>query len=240
MLSAPKEEYHVHIKNSLFQWEKISYRFLPTLSRLFENDENLVDQSVKRMIFSHDVGKLSEKWQNVMNQIANGKKLHTPPHSSLGSAYLLEWNRKIGIDSNLTKASIFAVLIHHVDSGISGSNLESPDAQIILEGLVQGGNEIIWHEDGDNVLSSLQSSDSILPLKYVTLNSLTDLSDVLRSWSKCPKLLDQHNHRLLGSSLHHILKICDWRAASEREVDDKEKEVHRSVLEILQNGGIVP
>lgn len=240
MLSAPKEEYHVHIKSSLSQWEKISYRFLPTLSRLFETNDSLVDQYVKRMIFSHDVGKLTEKWQYIMTLIANGKKMHTPPHSSLGGAYLLEWNKQINVDSDFSNACIFAVLIHHVDSGISGSNLESPDAQIILEGLVQGGNEIKWHVDGDNVLSSMLFSESIIPLKNVTLKSLTNLSDNLHSWSKCPRLLDQHKHRLLGSSLHHILKICDWRAASEREVDDKEKEVYRSVLKVLQNGGILP
>lgn len=240
MLSAPKEEYRIHIVNSLSQWDKVSGRFLPTLSRLFDADEDTVNQSVKRMIFSHDIGKLTKRWQEVISIIATGKKMHTPPHASLGAAYLLEWNKKIGIDSDLGNASVFAVLIHHIDSGVSGNNLESPDAQAILEGLVRGGDEILWHEDGDKVLNSLIFGDSVLPLNSTTLRSLTDLSNVLRSWSKCPRLLDQHRHRLLSSSLHHILKICDWRAATERESDDKEREVRRSVLEVLLNGGIIP
>lgn len=239
MLSAPKEEYYVHITNSLSQWDKISSRFLSTLSRLFDADEDTVNQSVKRMIFSHDIGKLTKRWQEVISIIANGKKMHTPPHASLGAAYLMEWNKKRGANSNIGNASVFAVLIHHIDSGVSGNNLESPDAQVILEGLVQGGNKIIWHENGDHVLSMLKFSDDILPLKNITLQSLTDLSDALRLWSKCSRLLDQHKHRLLTSSLHHILKICDWRAATERESDDKEKEVRRSVLEVLLNGGIL-
>lgn len=240
MLSAPKEEYHVHITNSLSHWDKVSNRFLSTLSRLFDADEDTVNQSVRRMIFSHDIGKLTKRWQEVISIIANGKKMHTPPHASLGAAYLLEWNKKIGIDNDLGNASIFAVLIHHIDSGVSGNNLESPDAQVILEGLVRGGAEILWHEDGNDELVSLMFTASILPLKDITLRSLTDSSDILRSWSKCPRLLDQHRHRLLSSSLHHILKICDWRAATERESDDKEKEVRRSVLEVLLNGGILP
>jgi len=238
MLSAPKEEYHVHITKSLSQWDKISNRFLSTLSRLFDADEDTVNQSVKRMIFSHDIGKLTKRWQEVISIIVNGKKMHTPPHASLGAAYLLEWNKKNGINNDLVNASVFAILIHHIDSGVSGSNLESPDAQMILEGLVREGDEINWHEEGDKVLSTFMF-DGILPLNSITLKSLTNLSDALRSWSKCPRLLDQHKHRLLSSSLHHILKICDWRAATEREVDDKEKETRRSALEVLLNGGIL-
>ncbi len=240
MLSAPNEEYQAHIGNCLSQWDKISNRFLPTLSRLFETNGDTVNESIRRMIFSHDVGKLSKRWQEVISIIASGKRIPTPPHASLGAAYLLEWSKKLGIDNNLNRAAVFAVLIHHVDSGISGNNLESPEAQIILEGLVKGGDEILWHKDGDKVLASLSCDNAIIPLKTVTLRSLTDLSDVLRLWSKCPRLLEQHKHRLLSSSLHHVLKICDWRAATEREVGDKEREVHRSVLEVLLSGGILP
>lgn len=239
MLSAPREEYGVHIENSLTQWDRISNRFLPSLTRLFGADEDTINRSVRRMLFAHDIGKLSKRWQEAITAIANGKKQHTPPHAPLGAAYLLEWNKMLRVDGNLGNASVFAVLVHHIDSGVSGNSLESPDAQAILEGLVRGGTEIIWHEEGNEALGSLAFGDSILPLKTVTLQSLTDLSDVLRSWSKCSRLLDQHRHRMLSSSLHHILKICDWRAATEREVDDKEKDVRRSVLEVLLNGGIL-
>jgi CRISPR-associated endonuclease Cas3-HD len=243
MLSAPKEQYQTHIKNCLEQWKKISYRFLPSLSRLFSVDEDVVNQSVVRMIFSHDVGKLTERWQKAMEGISKKKtpKPYLPVHSSLGAAYLLEWNKKLEMNDDLGKASVFAVLIHHIDKGLSGSsNLEYPDAQIIHDGLVRGGKEILWHIDVDNVLAEISPDKSFIPVKTVTLNSLTELSDSLRLWSKCPNILDQHRHRLLGSSLHHVLKICDWRASAEREVDSKERELYHSVLEVISNGGIMP
>lgn len=245
MLSAPKEEYQTHIENSLSQWDKISSRFLPSLTRLFEEknhimSEVVINQGIRRMIFSHDVGKLTERWQKIMSDIADGKKaIPRPPHSSLGAAYLLEWNKNQGINDNLGKASIFAVLIHHIDSGIANESLETPDSQIIQKLFIQGGNKIPWHKDGNGVLESIMFNDSIIDIEMVTLNSLMELSDTLREWCKCPKPLDQHKHRLLSSSLHHILKICDWRAATEREAGDKEKEVRKSILEVLLNGGIL-
>ena len=240
MLSAPKEEYQTHIGNSLSQWDKISNRFLPSLTRLFDMSEVVIDQGIRRMIFSHDVGKLTERWQKIMSDIADGKKaIPRPPHSSLGAAYLLEWNKNQAINDNLGKASIFAVLIHHIDSGIANESLETPDSQIIQKLFIQGGDNIPWHKDGDSVLKTINFNESAIELKKVTLNSMVELSDTLREWAKCSKPLDQHKHRLLSSSLHHILKICDWRAATEREADDKEKEVRKSILEVLLNGGIL-
>lgn len=242
MLSAPKEQYKEHIKNCLKHWGTISHRFSPPLSRVFNEEEEVVNQSVVRMIFSHDVGKLTERWQSAMEGIAKKKsqKPRLPVHSSLGAAYLLEWNKKLGKVNDLGKASIFAVLIHHVDSGLSGSNLESPDAQIILDGLVHGGDKVLWHADADKVLAEICRDTTHIPVERVTLNNLVELSDEMRTWSKCPRMLDQHKHRLMGSSLHHVLKICDWRASSEREVEDKEKEEFRSVLKILLDGGVLP
>ncbi len=245
MLSAPKEEYQIHIENSLSQWDKISSRFLPSLTRLFEENNNImseidINQGIRRMIFSHDVGKLTKRWQKIMSDIADGgKAIPRPPHSALGAAYLLEWNKAREQNNNLGKASIFAVLIHHIDSSISNESLESPEAQTIQKLFIQGGDDIPWHTNGDSALRSIKFNESIIELQSVTLNSLIELSDTLRGWAKCPRALDQHKHRLLGSSLHHILKICDWRAATERPVDEKEKEVHYSVLEVLNTGGII-
>jgi CRISPR-associated endonuclease Cas3-HD len=242
MLSAPKEQYQEHIKNCLKHWGTISHRFLPSLSRVFNEEEEVVNQSVFRMIFSHDVGKLTERWQSDMEGIAKKKspKPRLPAHSPLGAAYLLEWNKKLGEVNDLGRAAVFAVLIHHIDTGLSGSNLESPDAQIILDGLVQGGEKILWHADADKALSAIFPDNTYIPLKMVTLSHLVELSDDMRMWSKCPKILDQHKHRLIGSSLHHVLKICDWRASAEREADSKERELYHSVLEVLLDGGVLP
>jgi CRISPR-associated endonuclease Cas3-HD len=243
MLSAPKESYQTHIENSLSQWDIVSNRFLPTLSRLFNTDENTVNYSVRRMIFSHDIGKLTERWQKAITDIAEGKKSARPPHSALGAAYLLEWNKTYGINNSLSNASIFAVLIHHIDSGIANESLESPDSQTIQKLFIQGGNKIPWHKEGSETIKSIASKVNISDLinvEEVTLDVLTELSDTLREWSKCPRPLDQHRHRLLASGLHHILKICDWRAAAKRSPDEKEKEMHYSVLEVLSNGGIIP
>jgi CRISPR-associated endonuclease Cas3-HD len=238
MLSAPKEEYQTHIINSLSQWEKISNRFLPSLSRIFSGNENAVNQAIRRMIFSHDIGKLTKSWQAA---IASGKK--GPPHSALSAAYLFQWNKKLEKDINIGNACIFAVLIHHIDSAIAGENLESPDAQTVRRFFLTGGNVVPWDARSDETINTTATRLSIcgvISVGEITVEVLTELSDTLRLWSKCPGLLDQHKHRLLASSVHHILKVCDWRAATEREVTDKEKEVHRSVLEVLLSGGILP
>jgi len=242
MLSAPEEKYKKHIEACVSKWKEISSRFLLTLSRLFEVDESQVDDSVIRMLFAHDVGKLTSKWQEA---IQNGKK--TPPHATLGAAYLLEWNQGTSVNNDLANAAVFAVLIHHTDKGIAGSdNLECPDAQTVQRGLIKGvGGKIIdWHEAAQSELidlgNSLSLNAGILSLHQVTLESLVELSDSMREWSKCPRLLDQHKHRLLASGLHHILKICDWRASAERRVENDEQEVRHSVLEVLLHGGILP
>lgn len=242
LLSAPSEKYEDHIDYCLQSWTPLTLRFLPSLSRLFREPHEEINRAVSWMLFSHDIGKLTYKWQDGIN---SGKK--PPPHAAMGAAYLLEQHRAIGLNSDLVHAFIFAVLIHHVDSGIVGNNLESPDAQAILHGLTGGGGEtIIWHEAADNVVANmvqkhkniLGPNNSGIPLKAVTLKSLRDLSDLLRNWSKHPKLLDQHRHRMLGSSLHHVLKVCDWRAAVNRQSNDNEKEARHSILECLLYGGL--
>jgi CRISPR-associated endonuclease Cas3-HD len=238
MLSAPKEGYQTHIVNSLSEWEKISNRFLPSLSRIFNGNENTVNQAIRRMIFSHDIGKLTKSWQAA---IVNGKK--GPPHSALSAAYLFQWNKKLEKNNNIGNSCVFAVLIHHIDSAVANENLESPDSQTVRKFFLTGGNMVPWHIKSDETISTIATGLSIggvISVEEVTIKVLTELSDTLRLWSKCPRLLDQHKHRLLASSVHHILKICDWRAATEREVADEEKEVNRSVLEVLLNGGILP
>lgn len=238
MLSAPNEEYQVHIVNSLSQWGKISNRFLRSLSRIFNENENIVNQAVRRMIFSHDIGKLTKNWQAA---IANGKK--GPPHSALSAGYLFQWNKKLEKNNNIGNACIFAILIHHIDSAIADENLESPDAQTVRRFFLTGGNMIPWHAKSNeniNAIATGFSTGGIIGVEEVTIEVLTELSNTLRLWSKCPRPLDQHKHRLLASSLHHILKICDWRAATERETDNKEKEIYRSVLEVFLNGGVLP
>jgi CRISPR-associated endonuclease Cas3-HD len=229
MLSAPDEDYRDHIENCLNEWKRLYLRFLPTLTRLFGRSCQEIEDAVSLMLFCHDVGKLTKRWQDTI------KRKKPPPHSAISSAYLLELNKSK--DDNIAKASCFAVLIHHIDRTVVGNNLESPDAQAILSGLIKG-DEIEWHKDAEGFLEefSKESKQSYLPLSRVRLKSLSDLSEELRRWSKPPKLLEQHKNRLLVASLHHILKVCDWRASSLRKEREEE---WTSILECLKCGGLL-
>jgi CRISPR-associated endonuclease Cas3-HD len=230
MLSAPDEDYRDHIENCLNEWKKLSLRFLPTLTRLFGRPCQEIEEAVSLMLFCHDVGKLTRRWQEKIE-----KREAPPPHSAISSAYLLELNKSK--DDNIAKASCFAVLIHHIDRTVVGNNLESPDAQAILRGLIKG-DEILWHNDAEGFLEefSKESEQSYLPLSRVRLKSLSELSEELRLWSKPPRLLEQHRNRLLVASLHHILRVCDWRASLHRKENERER---ASILECLRYGGLL-
>lgn len=250
MLSAPNEKYEAHINNCLDEWNRLSSRFIPTFCRLFDQSVEEVYNRVSLMIFVHDVGKLTRKWQEGIRLQATepGRKVSKPSHAPLGGAYLFELAQRRQEVDDLTVAAVFSVVIHHIDTGLVGANLEYPDVQAIREGqTVRGAEQIDWQEGAQEYLesmivthqSALGASDLSLPLKEVTLQSLRDLSEVLRNWSKCARFLDQHKHRLLGSSLHHVLRTCDWRASSRREADKDEHKTWSSVLEVLSNGGLL-
>lgn len=253
ILSAPGEAYPSHIRACLSSWREIETRMLPTLNRLFGIDLALVKTVVEATIICHDIGKLSLQWQTYIQKPEPEKK-HGPPHATLGAAYLF-LNSENGSQDSLLNAAALAILMHHTDSGLAHGNLEHPAEDAINRGLVDYGNETIRWADGAQ--KTFEESHGNLfpnmlrwPLGSVTLSSLEAMTLNLRLWSRCPRLLEQHQHRLQALSIHHVLKICDWRAASRRPQEDHDedrdvvdsparKKWQTSVPEAYLNGGIL-
>jgi predicted nucleotidyltransferase len=138
-----------------------------------------------------------------------GKNLHKPAHASIGAAYLY----KI-LPKELKEPISFAVAIHHSDKGLLGNNIEKPDVQAINNGIIKYTDDKI---DWDRRVDTLEDEYFSEEIKELGLPELKNMARGLRVWSKGCNLLEQHARRLQMSLVHHILKICDIFAASERE-----------------------
>ncbi|MBW1716487.1 MAG: CRISPR-associated endonuclease Cas3'' [Deltaproteobacteria bacterium] len=224
---------------------------LPSLSRLFEAKEGTTNNVIETMILCHDVGKLSYRWQDYIH-LPKEKRGKGPPHATLGGPYL--FNIDNGGKQDLCYASAIAILMHHTDSGLAQGNLEHPAEDAILRGLVEYGTENIrWAEGAEEAFRrSLEFGPELAkglePLVLVTLSSLEDLAKVLRLWARCPREIERHRHRMQALAMHHVLKVCDWRAASHRpqQEPDEDEEGERvkekwkqSLLSVYIDGGLM-
>lgn len=218
LYSAPEEKYSDHILKCREKFELVSPLFVSTTTRIFNNaiKQETIRDSFLKMILFHDLGKLTEKWQVIINkEIKENKKLHKPSHSTLGAAYL--W--KIlpdGIKEPLT----FAVTIHHTDRGLLGDNIERPDVQAILDGIVDNEGNIKWHDETKNLTEDYFTQE----IREINVTALKEMARGLRVWSKGCSFLEQHQRRLQASLAHHILKLCDISAAAERKEYQKKDE----------------
>lgn len=212
LYSAPGEYYLDHISRCTEKLELILPFFYSTIERSFDTSidkETLKDYFLK-MISFHDLGKLTGKWQTIVEkEMKENRKIHKPSHSTLGAAYL--W--KI-LPDGIKEPISFAVAIHHTDRGILGDNIERPDVQAILDGVVKNDGNIEW----------LKEEVKKLPKDYfpeeagnLNISDLKDMARGLRIWAKGCGLLEQHQRRLQASLAHHILKLCDISAATERK-----------------------
>lgn len=257
---APEEPYENHIRLCLEAWKSLRDRMLPTLCRLFESQNDIVDKSIEFSIVCHDIGKLSMQWQEYIHKPSSERKFG-PPHATLGASYLLIENG----NSDLSNAAALAILMHHTDSGLAQGNLEHPAEDAINRGLVDYRTDTIrWAKDTDNIhwmknaedvfresSQSVSGSEGFKPLSSVTLQSLEDMALHLRQWARCPKEIERHEHRLQALSIHHVLKVCDWRAAAQRPQSDRDEEDdvidtankrdwQSSVLSVYLEGGLLP
>ncbi len=247
--SAPEEPYEKHIELCLESWEKLKVRTLPTLSRLFQVDANSADKTVGVTILCHDIGKLSHQWQDNIHK-PKAERKRGPPHATLGAPYLLILN---GSNFNgLSSASALAILMHHTDSGLAQGNLEHPAEDAINRGLVEYGTQNIrWYNGAEDIFKlTLQSffefRQNARPLNSIRLESLENMAKQLRLWARCPKEIERHQRRLQALAIHHVLKVCDWRAASQRpqiESDEEGEEIenlwHQSILKVYLDGGFI-
>lgn len=212
LYSAPEEKYLDHIASCKNKFELVFPIFDSTISRILDTalkQESLVDFLLKMVLF-HDFGKLTRRWQE---RLGTSKRL--PSHSTLGAAYL--WK---ALPDGVKEPLSFAVAIHHTDRGLLGDNIERPDVQAILDGIVDNNGNIIWHDEIKNL------AEDYFPKDACDLNvlSLKEMARGLRIWAKGCGLLEQHQRRMQVSLAHHLLKLCDISAATERKEYEKKDE----------------
>ncbi|MEA1964249.1 MAG: CRISPR-associated endonuclease Cas3'' [Candidatus Aerophobetes bacterium] len=207
LLSSPDEEYITHIKRAKEQFSIVYPLFESSLARVLLS--NSIQDSLYKMVIFHDLGKLTKRWQE---RVVKREKL--PAHAPVGAAYLY----KI-LPENLREPISFAVAIHHSDRGLLGDNIEKPDVQAINNGIVDySTNKIAW----DERVSELGGEYFSEEVNNLGLVGLKKMARGLRLWSRGCGLLEQHARRMQMSLVHHILKLCDISAASEREEYKKE------------------
>ena len=207
LYSAPEEKYLEHITRCQDKFEQIFPIFNQTIMRIFNQktttcDPGLLKEFFSKMIIFHDLGKLTRRWQE---RVGSGSRL--PSHSTLGAAYL--WK---ALPAGIREPISFAVTIHHTDRGLLGDNIEKPDIQAITDGITDYSGKINWDE-------RVGEMDGYFPkdVYEININSLKEMARGLRVWAKGCSLLEQHERRLQASITHHILKLCDISAATERK-----------------------
>lgn len=210
LYSAPGEHYSEHISRCMGKFDVIVPMFLPAAKRILGETEERLREYFKKMILFHDLGKLTNKWQE---NLGTNKPL--PSHSTLGSAYL--WKTlPVGIKEPIS----FAVAIHHTDRGLLGDNVEKPDVQAILEDITDYSGKIEWHKQVKQLGNNFFPSEA----ENLTIDDLKDMARGLRVWARGCGLLEQHRKRVQASLAHHILKLCDISAATERKEYQKKDE----------------
>ncbi|HEC67261.1 MAG TPA: hypothetical protein ENI35_00345 [Candidatus Desulfofervidus auxilii] len=213
LYSAPNEKYNEHISRCKEKLKAIFPVFYFIIKKVvgINNEYEIVYNYFLKMVEFHDLGKLTKRWQE---RVGTNKKL--PSHAPIGAAYL--WKT---LPENIKAPISFAVAIHHTDKGLLGDNIERPDVQAILDNIVDYAGHIIW----DNKAIGLREIE-LFPEEAgnLTVNDLKEMARGLRVWARGCSLLEQHQQRLQASLVHHILKLCDISAATERgEYQDKEE-----------------
>jgi CRISPR-associated endonuclease Cas3-HD len=187
-----------------------------TIKRVFFiNKEENIESLLREMVIFHDIGKLTKRWQE---NLGTNKKL--PSHASIGAAYLYKKFTRENHHDDLKNAIVFAVAIHHTDSGLLGDNIERPDVLAIIEWIVDNDGKIKWSDETKTLDENLFPEE----LNELTIKDLKNMARGLRIWARSAGFLEQHKKRIQASLIHHILKLCDISAASERKEYQKEND----------------
>lgn len=218
LYSAPEERYIDHLESCREGLKLIYSLWESTIRRIFSiAKEAEFGYLLEEMIIFHDLGKLSKKWQEVL-----GTNKRLPAHAPIGAAYLYKkFTKENGMD-DLKNAIVFAVAIHHTDSGLLGDNIERPDVQAIIDGIVDNDGKIKWSDETKTFDEKLFPEE----LNELTVEDLKIMARGLRTWARSGGFLEQHKKRIQASIIHHILKLCDISAASERKEYKKEDDVN--------------
>lgn len=210
LFSTPNEAYLDHTLRCKDKFDFVFPRFNSAISRVF-GSLNTLENYLLKMILFHDLGKLTRKWQENV-----GTNRRSPAHATIGAAYLYRT-----LPEGIREPLSFAVAIHHTDRGLLGDNIERPDVQAILDGIVDNDGKIQWHDEVSNLLTEYFPEE----IRELDINSLKEMARGLRTWARGSNLHEQHQRRLQASLAHHILKLCDISAATERE-EYKKKDNH--------------
>jgi len=217
LYSAPEEPYSVHIMRCLSNFEIIFPIFELTLKRIFNLKKSELKENLRQMILFHDLGKLTKRWQEAVKN-----KKSTPPHAAIGAAYI--WKSLPDNEGlkDLKYSMVFAIAIHHTDSGLLGDNIERPDVQAILEGVADYEGKIIWHENAEELFQENSSEYFPKEARDLSIFDLKEMARGLRVWAKGGSILKQHKRRMQACLSHHIFKLCDISAAIERREFQKD------------------
>jgi len=220
LYSAPDEIYIEHINRCLEKFDFIFPIWEHTIKRIFYlYIQNEIKFLLSQMLIFHDIGKLTAKWQKIIHQeIKENKKIHKPAHAPIGAAYLYKKFSKGNAHEDLKNAILFAIAIHHTDSGLLGDNIERPDVQAIMDGIVRNDGKIEWAYGTEDLPEEFFPKE----LNELTVEDLKIMARGLRIWSRSGGNLEHHKKRIQVSLVHHILKLCDISAASERKEYKKE------------------
>ncbi|MEW6482672.1 MAG: CRISPR-associated endonuclease Cas3'' [bacterium] len=204
LFSAPKENYLDHISRCKEKFDLLFPVYYSTIARTFDPtlDQGKLRDAFLKMILFHDLGKLTKRWQD---NLGTNRKL--PSHSTLGAAYLFN-----ALPGGIKEPLSFAVAIHHTDKGLLGDNIERPDVQAILDEIVDNNGNIIWHNEIEKL-----TEDYFPNACDLKVSSLKEMARGFRIWAKGCGILEQHQRRIQASLAHHILKLCDICAATERK-----------------------
>jgi len=228
LLASDKESYEQHAQTCVKEWMKIKNRAIQSLQRIFETENgDGLQKVILAMVLHHDVGKLSRRWQQqitLQKEKAGfiSKKIN---HSILGGVYTyhlvaenLNENLQIG------KVAFEAILIHHSGLSISTPMHEDPEGMLFRDGLVKG-ERILWNDGADTLLEQLNGKYGFehYPLDMISFSSVKTASDISKAWLWCGGIREkQHKVRICTSTLYHILKLCDLRAAWISRKDERD------------------
>ncbi|MCX7974837.1 MAG: CRISPR-associated endonuclease Cas3'' [Candidatus Aminicenantes bacterium] len=211
LFSAPNENYTDHINKCKEIFRLIWPSFIDVIRRVFSGALQTTDNPknyFENMVIFHDIGKLTRRWQKNLNS-----QMKLPNHASVGAAVFYKSFNFDGISEGLKNALSFAIAIHHTDRGLLSDNIEKPDVQAILDGIVDNDGHLLWAEQ----LIDLAADYFPEQARNLNVSDLTAMARGLRTWAKGCGLLEQHQRRIQACLAHHILKLCDIAAAVERE-----------------------
>jgi len=217
LFSSPEEKYLDHIQRCEKKLIRLMPVYISSIKRVFGDSlqKNELEKYFLRMVIFHDLGKLTKRWQE---NLGKGRKL--PNHAPIGAVVFYKTYNSGNIPEILRNAISFAIAIHHTDKGLLGDNIEKPDVQAILDGIVDNNGNLLWDEQTEKLERNYFPEEA----RNLNISYFKTMARGLRIWARGCGLLEQHQRRMQACLAHHILKLCDISAATERKEYQKKND----------------